>query len=129
MTFHINFFLGKFQIGGLTMAGGYTNLDRVRPGGYRRFGGEEATPPPAATHQEQYVELDSEEEEEAPPSYQRGGGPVFYPGPPATSGGVRSPPQVATPTKVLDKGRNNPGILSSLLLHKVLYFISFAKFR
>ena len=112
---------GKFHIGGLTMAGGYTNLDKVRPGpGYRRFVDDVPPLGPIGTHQEQYQELDSDEEEEAPPSYQRGGGPVFYPGPPGLSR-VRSPPPVltpnpSTPTKVSGKGKNNPGNFLELSL-------------
>ena len=99
------------------MAGGYTNLDKVRPGGYRRF--TEETPP---ANLEPYPEFESDDEEEAPPSYQRGGGPVFYPGPSSgpvlypgqpSASRVRSPPPptsaLTSPSKVKDSVRKNPG--------------------
>ena len=99
------------------MAGGYTNLDKVRPGGYRRF--TEETP---AANPDPFPMFESDEEEEAPPSYLRGGGPVFYPGPssgpafypgPPTASRVKSPPPptsaISSPSKVKDNARKNPG--------------------
>jgi hypothetical protein len=100
------------------MAGGYTNLDKVRPGGYRRF--TEETLPPTVVHTEQYTEFESDEEEEAPPSYQRGGGPLFYPGPPSASR-VRSPPPpisaLSSPSKANEHVRKNPGKAPNTVLH------------
>ena len=91
------------------MAGGYTNLDKVRVGGYRRFVDDAATTPPPPLQQ---IPTDSEDEEEAPPSYQRGGGPVFFPAPPSVSG-PKSPTHRSTASPPIagagDGGRKNLG--------------------
>lgn len=79
------------------MAGGYTNLDKVRPGGYRRVTQETVNPSPPP---ENFHHTDDSDEDDAPPSYQRGGGPNFYLGPRT---GVRPPVQAMSPAKVADQ--------------------------
>ena len=106
------------------MTGGYTNLDKVRPAGYRRF--QDEAPPPL----QQIPQEDTDDEEEAPPSYQRGGGPVFYPGPPRAAGSKSPTPPTASPTKNSgDVVRRNPGNLKIFFIPLYLSFLFRYKIR